>query len=702
VGRVLVIVESPTKAKTIRRFLGKGYVVKSSMGHIRDLPKSQLGVDVGNNFEPKYITIRGKGDILKEIRAEAKKSTKVLLGPDPDREGEAIAWHLQHALNLEEGLPCRIHFNEITKSAIKNAVAKPLVIDYAKVDAQQARRVLDRLVGYNLSPLLWKKVRKGLSAGRVQSVAVKMIIDREKEIQSFEPEEYWSLTALLEKEKLEFEAKLIQKSKEKITISNEQEMKAVLEEIKSEPFSVRTVSKKQRKRKPPAPLVTSTLQQEAYKRYNFTARKTMLIAQQLYEGIDLGNKQGAVGLVTYIRTDSTRISEEARDKCREYISDKFGPQYVPEKPNVFGNPKKAQEAHEAIRPTSVEREPEAIKSALSRDQLKLYTLIWERFVASQMASAVLNTTLMDIEAGDYLFRARGSIIEFPGFLQLFISRGGKTGAFISESVVPDVEKGEVLKVKSLIPKQHFTQPPPRYTEGSLVKALEDLGIGRPSTYAPIIETVVSRGYVVRENSQFYPTELGSVVTDLLSDYFAEILDVEFTANMETKLDLIETGELDWKNVIGEFYEPFKKVLEKAEQEIGHIEVAEEVTDKLCEKCGRNMVIKYGRYGKFLACPGFPDCRNAKPFLEEIGVSCPVCGGKIVQRRSKKGRKFFGCDRFPDCEYISWNKPSEVSCPQCGNRLVEKMGKNKEVKLVCPDEKCHYEMTPPKQEAAGKS
>lgn len=702
-GRVLVIVESPTKAKTIRRFLGKGYVVKSSMGHIRDLPKSQLGVDVGNDFDPKYITIRGKGDILKEIRSEAKKSTKILLGPDPDREGEAIAWHLQQALNLDESLPCRIHFNEITKSAIKNAVAHPQVIDYSKVDAQQARRVLDRLVGYKLSPLLWKKVRKGLSAGRVQSVTVKMILDREREIQEFEPEEYWSLTGILNKDELDFEAKLAQKNKKKITITNEQDMDAVLKEIKNVPFVVDNVNKKQKKRKPSAPLVTSTLQQEAYKRFNFTARKTMLLAQQLYEGIDLGSKQGSVGLITYIRTDSTRISDEARSNCFDYISGKFGSQYVPDTPNTYGNPKKAQEAHEAIRPTSVEREPENIKAVLSRDQFKLYSLIWERFVASQMVSATLNTTLIDIAAGDYLFRASGSTIEFPGFLRLYLDRGSKTGADITESIVPEVRQGEPLTVKSLNPKQHFTQPPPRFTEGSLVKALEELGIGRPSTYAPIIETIVSRGYVVRESSHFYPTELGTVVSDLLEEYFTDILDVEFTANLENKLDLIETGEMKWKNVVGDFYKPFSQVLEKAEEEIGQIEVEDEVTDKICEKCGRNMVIKYGRYGKFLACPGFPDCRNAKPFLEEIGVSCPVCGGEVVQRRSKKGRKFFGCSNFPECDYISWNKPSELSCPDCGSRLVEKLGKkNKETKLVCPNEKCHYEIISPKQEAAGKS
>lgn len=700
-AQVLVIVESPTKAKTIKRFLGRGYTVKSSMGHVRDLPKSQFGVDVENDFEPKYITIRGKGDVLKEIRDEAKKSKKILIGTDPDREGEAIAWHLHQALSLNDDMPCRIQFNEITKPAVKSAIAQPCAIDYSRVNAQQARRVLDRLVGYNLSPLLWKKVRKGLSAGRVQSVAVKMILDREREIQAFEPEEYWSLTSILNKDDNDFEARLAQKNKKKLIISNEEQMNEVLNQLEDAAFVVSSVNKKKRKRKPGAPLVTSTLQQEAYKRYNFTARKTMIIAQQLYEGIDLGNKQGSVGLISYIRTDSTKISDEARRKCNDYIAKKFGREYVPEGPNIFGNPKKAQEAHEAIRPTDPDREPEQIKGALSRDQFKLYSLIWERFVASQMESALLNMTLIDIAAGDYLFKASGTTVEFPGFLKLFIERNSKGVSEITESILPEVKHGEKLSVKNLNPKQHFTQPPPRYTEASLVKALEELGIGRPSTYAPIIDTIVSRGYVVREDKQFYPTELGTVVIDLLDDYFKDILDVEFTATLETKLDQIEGGDLSWKDVVRDFYQPFSHELEKAEKEIGQIEVQDEVTDKVCDKCGRNMVIKYGRYGKFLACPGFPECRNAKPFLEEIGVSCPVCGGGIVLRRSKKGRKFYGCNSFPDCEYISWNKPSNMSCPDCGTRLVEKVGRTKEMKLICPKDNCNFEYMPPKEEAGGK-
>ena len=703
-GQVLVIVESPTKAKTIKRFLGRGYTVKSSMGHVRDLPKSQFGVDVENNFEPKYITIRGKGPILKEIRDEAKKSTKVLLGTDPDREGEAIAWHLGQILNIDEETPCRIQFNEITKPAIKNAVATPKVIDKSKVDAQQARRVLDRLVGYNLSPLLWKKVRKGLSAGRVQSVAVKMVLDREREIQDFVPEEYWSLTALLKKGKQEFEATLAQKNNKKFVVSSKEEMEQVLKDLEAAEFIVDSVTKRKKQRKPGAPLITSTLQQEAYKRYNFTARKTMMLAQQLYEGIDLGSKQGSVGLISYMRTDSTRISEEARARCKEYITEKYGKEYVPASPNVFGSPKKAQEAHEAIRPTAPAREPELIKDALSRDQFKLYTLIWERFVASQMAPAILNTITVAIAASEYRFKANGSTIDFSGFYQLFIDRKskGKGAQEITETLLPELKEGEQLKAETLTPKQHFTQPPGRYTEASLVKALEELGIGRPSTYASIMGTIVSKGYVAREDKLFFPTELGTVVSDLLEDYFKDILNVEFTANLENKLDQIESGEVPWKQVIGNFYPPFNEDLKRAEEEIGEIEIKDEVTDKLCEKCGRNLVIKYGRYGKFLACPGFPECRNAKPFLEEIGVSCPECGGTIVQRRSKKGRKFYGCNRFPECDYISWNKPTNEKCPECDTRLVEKIGRNRDTKLVCPNEKCDFEARPPKEEAGGKS
>jgi len=691
----LVIVESPTKAKTIKRFLGRGYSVKSSMGHIRDLPRSQFGVDVENNFEPKYITIRGKGDILKKLRSEAQKSSKVLLGPDPDREGEAIAWHLKQALKLDED-KCRIEFNEITKNTILKAIKEPKEIDQRRVDAQQARRVLDRLVGYNLSPLLWKKVKKGLSAGRVQSVAVKLILEREREIQEFEPEEYWSLTAVLHNDAGTFEAKLAQKGNKKIHIGSEEEMQAVLNELRDKPFVVKAVKKRERRRKPLAPLVTSTLQQEAYKRFNFTARKTMLIAQQLYEGIDLGGKEGTIGLITYIRTDSTRISNEAQKQCRDFIFSKFGAEFVPDKANKFANPQKAQGAHEAIRPTSVYRDPESIKSSLSKDQFKLYKLIWERFVASQMKPAILDVTKVEILAGNYLFRATGSVIRFPGFLKAFSEEKNEMEMGITETILPEVRKGEGLGVKNLLPKQHFTQPPSRYTEASLVKTLEELGIGRPSTYAPIIETIISRGYVIREDKHFHPTELGVVVTDLLEDYFKDILNVEFTASMEEKLDKVEAGELEWREVVSEFYEPFKRELEKAEREIGRIDIEDEVTDEVCEKCGRNLVVKYGRYGKFLACPGFPECQNTKPYLEEIGVSCPLCGGKVVLRKSKKGRKFYGCYNFPKCEYISWNRPTEINCPECGSRLVEKGSKNKEKRLVCSNQDCRYETQLPEK------
>ncbi|KUK10554.1 MAG: DNA topoisomerase [Clostridia bacterium 41_269] len=685
-ANILVIVESPTKAKTIKRFLGKGYTVKSSMGHVRDLPKSQLGVDVENNFEPKYVTIRGKGEILKNLRAEAQKSSKVLLGPDPDREGEAIAWHLKEILKLNDS-KCRIEFNEITKNAILKAVKEPKEIDQRRVDAQQARRILDRLVGYNLSPFLWKKVKKGLSAGRVQSVAVKLILEREREIEDFKPEEYWSLTAQLTNGEDILEAKLVSKGNKKIHISSEGQINEILKDLKEKPFVVKTIKKKERKRKPLAPLITSTLQQEASKRYNFSAKKTMLIAQQLYEGIDLGGKDGIVGLITYIRTDSTRISDEALSSCRTYIADKFGKEYVPDKPNIFPSKKGAQEAHEAIRPTSVSRDPESIKTALTRDQFKIYSLIWERFISSQMKPAVFDVTEVEIAACDYLFKATGSILRFSGFLKVF----SNDDFMEKEALLPELSEGEVLEVKKLEPKKHFTQPPPRYTEASLVKTLEDLGIGRPSTYAPIIDTILTRGYVVKEDKYFVPTELGAVVTDLLEKYFSDIIDVEFTAAMEENLDKIEEGKQEWRKVVEDFYRPFKEILKKAEEEVEKIDVGEEVTDKVCEKCGRNLVVKYGRYGKFLACPGYPECTNTKPFLEKVGVKCPECGGEIVVRRSKKGRKFYGCENFPKCEFISWHKLTEKNCPQCNSMLIEKETK-KIKRVVCSNQSCQYEET----------
>ncbi|ABO50502.1 DNA topoisomerase I [Desulforamulus reducens MI-1] len=685
-SKTLVIVESPAKAKSIGKYLGKNYTVKASMGHVRDLPKSQFGVDVENAFSPKYITIRGKGDILKELRSAVKKVDHVLLASDPDREGEAIAWHLTKLLEIDEETPCRIEFNEITKNAIQAAVKQPRRIDVDRVNAQQARRILDRLVGYNLSPLLWRKVKKGLSAGRVQSVAVRLICDREEEIQAFIPEEYWTLTGkFLKSAKSPFEAKLHKHKNKKIVIPNQETMDKILAELKGAAYVVSNVTRKERLRNPAPPFTTSSLQQEASRKLNFTSRKTMVVAQQLYEGIDLG-KEGPVGLVTYIRTDSTRVSETAIEETRSFIMERFGPAYVPKQPRQVVAKGKVQDAHEAIRPTSVNRDPDSIKQYLTNDQFKLYKLIWSRFLASQMASAVIDTTSMDISAGDYLFRATGSIIKFPGFMQVYIE-GNDDGHKEEESVLPELAKGDKVQAKDLTPKQHFTQPPPRYTDATLVKVLEEKGIGRPSTYAPIVETIQRRGYVVRENKQFYPTELGVIVVDLLKNHFPEIINVEFTADMEKKLDQIAEGEQQWAGVLRDFYEPFSQTLETAEEAIGKVQVADEVSEEICEQCGRNMVIKLGRYGKFLACPGFPDCRNTKPLLEPTGVGCPKCEGEMVLRRSKKGRKFYGCSRYPECEFVTWDMPTKEKCTQCGEMMVEKKSRGKEKVLQCVNEHC---------------
>ncbi|QGG48159.1 type I DNA topoisomerase [Heliorestis convoluta] len=686
--KVLVIVESPAKAKTIGKFLGRRYQVKASMGHVRDLPKSQFGVDVESDFAPKYITIRGKGDLLKELRSAAKKSTKILLGPDPDREGEAIAWHLAHILGVEEQALCRIEFNEITKKAIQSAVKNPRTIDFDRVEAQQARRILDRLVGYNLSPLLWRKIRKGLSAGRVQSVAVRLICDREEEIQDFKPEEYWSLTATFEAAKGTILAKLQRQGDKKIEITSQEQMNLILAEIEEKPFYVSEVKKREKKRNPAPPFTTSSLQQEAYRKLGFTARRTMMVAQQLYEGIDLG-QEGTVGLITYIRTDSVRISEDAIEESRSYIESRFGKEYVPTEARRFETKGKAQNAHEAIRPTSIEHEPEKIKSAVTTDQYKLYKLIFERFTASQMSSAVMDTTTVDIAVESYLFRASGSVMKFPGFMKVYIE--GKDDDTKEETgLLPEVEVKEKLELKDLEPKQHFTQPPPRYTEATLVKVLEEKGVGRPSTYAPIIETVVARGYVLREEKQFFPTELGEVVVELLKEHFPEILDVEFTATMESKLDQIEEGAAEWREVLRQFYSPFQERLEEAEEKIGSIELTVEVSDQECENCGAQMIVKQGRFGKFLACPRFPECRYTKPLLEEIGVPCPKCDGAIVLRRTKKGRKFYGCANYPDCDYVSWERPTDIPCPQCKTLLVQKESKKLGTRRVCLSEGCGYE------------
>jgi len=687
--KTLVIVESPTKAKTISRFLGKNYTIKSSMGHVRDLPKSQLGIDIENDFEPKYITIRGKGNIVKELKAARDQSSRVLLATDPDREGEAIAWHLQNLLKVDEQ-NCRIEFHEITKEAIQKAVQKPRGIKKELFDAQQARRVLDRLVGYSLSPLLWRKVKKGLSAGRVQSVALRLICDREEEIAEFKPEEYWSLTAYLLTldGKGKISARLVQKNDEPIKIPDAAAMDEILLQLADQDYQVASVKRSERKRRPQAPFITSTLQQEAYRKLNFTARKTMRIAQELYEGVEVTRGKGAVGLITYMRTDSTAVASEAQQMAREYVAGEYGQQYLPGKPPVYASRKTAQEAHEAIRPTAVDREPEAIKGALSRDQYRLYRLIWARFVASQMAPAVMDTTVVNITAGEYTFRANGSILKFPGFLKVYDDGGDQDST--DSGILPEVNQGDLLQLKKLEPQQHFTQPPPRYSEASLVKTLEELGIGRPSTYAPTIETLLTRSYIVRENKQFYPTELGNIVIDLLKQYFAPILDIDFTANLEEELDKIEEGKLYWKDVIREFYFPFQELLEQADEAIGKIKVEDEVSDEICEICGRRMVIKIGRYGKFLACPGFPECRNTKPLLEQIGVNCRKCGAPLVRRRSKKGRTFYGCSNYPECDFVSWDKPTAETCPKCGSMLLEKSSRKKGTRLVCSGEGCGYE------------
>lgn len=699
-SKTLVIVESPAKAKTIGKFLGKKYVVKASMGHVRDLPKSQFGVNVKESFEPKYITIRGKGDIIKELKNAVKKADQVLIASDPDREGEAIAWHLQNLLEIPGDKNCRIEFNEITKQAIQNAARHPRPIDFNRVNAQQARRILDRLVGYNLSPLLWRKIKKGLSAGRVQSVAVRLICDREAEIQAFEPEEYWTLAGLFVKTgRSPFEGRLLKYKNKNINIKSEKEMQEVLDQLKGSHYLVSKVVRKEKTRRPAPPFTTSTLQQEAYRKLNFTARKTMMVAQQLYEGLDLG-KEGTSGLVTYIRTDSTRVSASAREEAQKYITERFGAQYTGRE-TTAGGKGRIQDAHEAIRPTSIQREPDQIKGFLTNDQYKLYKLIWSRFLASQMSPAVFDTTSVDISAGAYTFRATGSIIIFPGFMKVY-TESLDNGEKEEEGLLPELKEGEEVEARSLTPKQNFTQPPPRYTEATLVKMLEEKGIGRPSTYAPIIETIIKRAYVVRENKQFYPTELGDIVVTMLKNHFHDIIDVEFTAGMEEKLDKIEEGEQNWVQVLDNFYRPFSSTLEKAEEEIGHVKVADEVTDEICDLCGRNMAIKIGRFGKFLACPGFPDCRNTKPLLEPIGVGCPRCEGELVARRSKKGRKFFGCSRFPECDFVTWDQPSKVKCPNCGDLMVEKKRNGKSSYLLCVNKECGSKVDAEKKTARRKS
>ncbi|WEG11597.1 type I DNA topoisomerase [Pullulanibacillus sp. KACC 23026] len=680
----LVIVESPAKAKTIKRYLGNKYEVKASMGHVRDLPKSKMGVDIEGDFNPSYITIRGKGPVLKELKQAAKKVKKVYLAADPDREGEAIAWHLAHSLEIDEASDCRVVFNEITKQAIKDAFKKPRPINMDLVDAQQARRVLDRLVGYNISPLLWKKVKKGLSAGRVQSVALKLIIEREKEIQSFIPEEYWTITSQFSGDGETFEAAFYGINGKKLELKTEEEVKQVLEQIKGTAFNIESVTKKERLRNPVAPFITSSLQQEAARKLNFRARKTMMVAQQLYEGVDMG-RQGTTGLITYMRTDSTRISEVARTETHAFIEEKYGKAYVGKGGQKSKN-ENAQDAHEAIRPTSVHYHPDEVKEFLSKDQFRLYKLIWERFVASLMAPAVMDTVRADLVNNGVFFRATGSKIKFPGFMKVYIE-GNDDNTEEKENYLPELVENESVKMDEAEPKQHFTQPPPRYTEARLVRTMEEIGIGRPSTYAPTIDTIQRRNYVVLEDKKFVPTELGEVVHQIMEEFFPEIIDVAFTAKMEDDLDAIEDGKTDWIKIISSFYEEFEKRLEKAEKEMQAVEIKDEPAGIDCEKCGHEMVYKMGRYGKFLACSNFPDCRNTKPILKEVGVTCPKCKeGNIVERKSKKRRKFYGCDHYPECDFISWDKPLARNCPKCQSYLVEKKQK-KGMVVQCSE--CDY-------------
>ncbi len=676
----LVVVESPTKAKTIKKYLGRRFRVAASLGHVIDLPRSQLGIDIENNFTPKYITIRGKGEILKALRKEAKNAKKVLLATDPDREGEAISWHLARALGIGENQPCRVEFHEITASAVKEAFKKPRPIDLNRVNAQQARRVLDRLVGYKISPLLWKKVKKGLSAGRVQSVALRLIVEREDEITAFVPEEYWTLEAQLAVRDAEIKARYFGFNGKKSVPANEAEVRAVLEAVESSEFQVAEVRKRERRRKAAAPFTTSSLQQEAARKLGFTARKTMQIAQQLYEGLPLG-PDGVVGLITYMRTDAVRVSPVAVQEARAYITAEFGKAYMPVNPPVYRTKKGAQEAHEAIRPTSALRTPAAVRQYLSRDQYRLYKLIWERFLASQMSAAVYDTVTAKIMAGKYEFRASGSQLKFDGFMKLYTE--GNDGEEQEEgALLPELAEGELLTLKKLLPEQHFTQPPPPYSEALLVRTLEEKGIGRPSTYAPIIETLQARGYVVRENKVFRATELGRVVLEQLLEFFPEILDVDFTAQMELELDRIAAGELDWVEVIRKFYDSFVVSLRAAEEKMEKVVLAPEESDETCPNCGRRLVYKMGRYGKFLACPGFPECRYAKPVVKTLAVDCPECGKLLVERRTKRGRLFYGCSGYPACSFTTWDKPQAEKCPLCGYLTVLK-GKT----LQCANSKC---------------
>lgn len=680
-AKYLVIVESPAKVKTIKKFLGPNYEVAASNGHVRDLPKSQLGIDVEHDYEPKYITIRGKGDILANLRKEVKKAEKIYLATDPDREGEAISWHLLKALKLEDKKVYRITFNEITKNAVKDSLKNAREINMDLVDAQQARRMLDRMVGYRISPLLWAKVKRGLSAGRVQSVALRLIADREEEINSFIPEEYWSLDAhfQVKGEKKTLVAKYYGTQEGRTEIRSEQEMNRIVRELDGAEYQVMEVKRGERTKKAPYPFTTSTLQQEASKALNFSTQKTMRLAQQLYEGIEIkGN--GTVGVITYLRTDSTRISEEAEKSAKTYIESQYGPEYAAQVGNDKKTSQKIQDAHEAIRPTEISRTPYELKDSLSRDQFRLYQLIWKRFTASRMNPAKYETTSVKILGNRHIFTVAASKVVFDGFMSVYTEADEEKAE--GNTLVKGLDENSVLNWKEFEPKQHFTQPPAHYTEASLVRALEELGIGRPSTYAPTITTILGRRYVAKENKNLYVTELGEVVNSMMKDAFPTIVDVNFTANLEALLDKVEEGVVNWKTVVSNFYPDLQEAVELAEKELSEVEIRDEVSDEVCDMCGRQMVIKYGPHGRFLACPGFPDCRNTKPYYEKIGIACPKCGKDVVLKKTKKGRKYYGCINNPECDFMVWQKPSKIMCGKCGQIMLEKGNK-----LVCSNEEC---------------
>lgn len=686
-GQKLVIVESPAKAKTIKKYLGANFIVEASMGHIRDLPKSQLGVDVEHDYNPKYITIRGKGDLLDKLKKAARKSEQVYLATDPDREGEAISWHLAKALDIKSEIPCRIEFNEITKNAVKNAIKNPRRINENLVDAQQARRIVDRLVGYEISPILWKKVKWGLSAGRVQSVALKLICDREEEVVNFVPKEYWTIETELRKKKGKqgFKVKLSSHKGKKIEIDNEDQSNNIIKELEANEFVVKQVKKGNKLKNPLPPFTTSTLQQDANRKLNFSTKKTMSLAQQLYEGVEVKGK-GSIGLITYMRTDSVRISEEAQKNASEFISSIYGNEYMPKTPRVYKGKKNAQDAHEAIRPSYTELTPEELKDSLSPDMLKLYTLIWNRFIASQMASCVLDVITVDIANGDYLFKASGSKVKFDGFMRVYEYTNEEEENSIS---MPELDDGEILENKKIEGKQHFTQPPFRFTEASLVKTFEENGIGRPSTYATIFSTLLDRKYVEREKKNIIPTELGKIVNTIMCENFKNIVDVDFTAELEDKLDNIEEGKERWQKIVDEFFKPVMEMIGVAEKEINKITIEDKVSDVPCDKCGSMMVIKQGRFGEFLACPSYPECKNTKAIVEELDVPCPKCSGKVVVKRSRKGKKFFGCENYPNCDFVSWFEPTDKKCEKCGSLIIKKYSKAKGNYFVCSNNECKH-------------